>query len=1423
MKNEPTSASNTDVNFLLGGGEMGARMRERDWSKTSLGPTQQWPQSLKTAVRIMLTCRQPMFVWWGEELINLYNDAYKAIIGGKHPEALGQPASYVWREIWDQVGPRAESAMLKNEGTYDEALLLIMERNGYPEETYYTFSYSPVPNDQGETGGIICANTEDTQRIIGERQLALLRELAARTADARTFEQACTLSASCLESNPYDLPFAMIYLVDPDKQQVFLAGTSGIGQNHIAVPETVALDADCIWPFAEAIATHRAQLISDLEVSFSSLPSGVWQRSPHQAIAVPIAPSGQTGKAGILIVGLNPFRLFDDNYKGFIDLVAAQIAASIANAQAYEEERKRAEALAEIDRAKTVFFSNVSHEFRTPLTLMLGPLEETLTNCATLLPVKDREQLEMVQRNGLRLLKLVNSLLDFSRIEAGRVQASYEPTNLATFTAELASVFRSAVERAGMQLSVNCPSLPAPVYVDREMWEKIVLNLLSNAFKFTMVGEIAVSLQWSNDHIEFAVKDTGIGIPAAEIPHLFERFHRVKGAQGRTFEGSGIGLSLVQELVQMHGGTVHVSSVLEVGSCFTVSIPTGFAHLPPDRISAPRTLPSTALGAIPYLEEALRWLPPEESRGSRGRREVGGEVIVQEDYNIYIDSSPASPAPSAPRILLADDNSDMRDYIKRLLSQQYEVESVPDGLAALDSARGRVPDLVLTDVMMPGLDGFGLLRELRADPQTQKVPIILLSARAGEEARVEGLEAGADDYLIKPFSARELLARVEAALKMARLRQEAMEREQGLRIEAEVAKAHLETVLAGIQDQFYVLDREWRYSFVNDQVAAVVGIQKEDLLGRIFWEVFPDVVNSEFYTQIHQALAQQTVVQFEYFYPTWQRWFENRVYPFAEGVSIFTTEISDRKQAEKALRESEEKFRNMADNAPFMVWVTDTNSYCTYLSQSWYDFTGQSEETGLGFGWLNAVHPEDYNDATSIFLEAIKSCSAFRMEYRLRRKDGQYRSCIDAANPWFGVDGEVKGYIGSVIDITERKVAEAERDRLLLLEQAARTEAERANRIKDEFLAVLSHELRSPLNPILGWATLLQTREFDAVAVKKAIATIERNAKLQAQLIEDLLDVSRILQGKLSLKMFPVNLVLVIEGGLETVRLAAEAKNIQIQTMLDASLGQVLGDSGRLQQVIWNLLSNAVKFTPEGGKIEIQLERVDTQAQITVSDTGKGISPDFLPYVFEYFRQADGTTTRKFGGLGLGLAIVRHLVELHGGTISAESLGEGQGAIFRIRLPLIKKDLTPTQNINIAALNASPATEILAGIQILVVDDDDDTREFHTFVLEQAGAGVIAVASAKEALQVLAESEPDMLLSDIGMPETDGYMLIQQIKVLFAKQARQIPAIALTAYAGEINQQQALKSGFQKHLSKPVEPEELVKAIATVIGRSGNG
>ncbi|HEY6431676.1 MAG TPA: ATP-binding protein, partial [Acetobacteraceae bacterium] len=713
--------------FLAGGGELGALMRATDWSRTQLGPAESWPRSLTTLVRVILTSRQPMFVWWGEQLINLYNDPYRAILGGKHPQALGQPASVVWREIWDQVGPRAAQALSGNEGTYDEALLLIMERYGYPEETYYTFSYSPVPGDDGGIGGILCANTDDTQRIIGERQVALLRDLAARTAEARTAAEACRLAAAALQTASRDLPFALLYLTDAEHRNPRFAASAGLSASW----DTERLCDVSIWPMEPVLRTGAAEFISDLGTRLEPLPRGAWDRPPSSAIVLPIAAQGQSGCAGLLVVGLNPYRSYEDSYRGFLGLVAGTIAAALANAQAYEQERRRAEALAEIDRAKTAFFSNASHEFRTPLTLMLGPLENLLVQSATRDTVlAERTELELMHRNGLRLLKLVNTLLDFSRIEAGRIQAIYDPVDLAAFTAELASGFRSAMDRAGLRFTVDCPPLPAEAYVDRDMWEKIVLNLLSNAFKYTLDGSIAVRLRAVEDGtIALTVEDTGVGIPDSELPRVFERFHRIEGQRGRTHEGTGIGLALVQELARLHSGTVDAESTVGQGTRFRVTIPSGREHLPPERIQAARQQLSTGMRANAFVEEAMRWLA-----GAADEPDIQRELL-EPDLT-------AVPGSERSRVLLADDNADMRHYVQRLLAPRYAVEAVADGRAALEAVRRHPPDLVLTDVMMPRLDGFGLLRMLRADPDLRDIPVVLLSARAGEEARVEGLEAG---------------------------------------------------------------------------------------------------------------------------------------------------------------------------------------------------------------------------------------------------------------------------------------------------------------------------------------------------------------------------------------------------------------------------------------------------------------------------------------------------------------------------------------------------------------------------------------------------------------------------------------------------------------------------------------------------------
>lgn len=1397
---------------FAGGGELGQLMRSLDWSATALGSVAQWPQSLKTAVRILLTSRQPMFVWWGESLINLYNDAYKSIVGGRHPEALGQPASEVWQEIWDQIRPRAESAMLKNEGTYDEALLLIMERNGYPEETYYTFSYSPVPNDQGGAGGIICANTDDTQRIIGERQLALLRELAASTANVRTFDQACSRSVSCLETDPYDLPFALIYLVEPGRECVNLAGTCGIEPGHVVAPETSWITGDTVWPFAEVIETQRLILVDLLAIE-EPLPTGAWQQSPHQAVVVPIAPSGQTGKVGILIVGLNPLRLFDDSYRGFIELVAAQLAASIANAQAYEEERRRAEGLAELDQAKTLFFSNISHEFRTPLTLMLGPLEDMLAHSSSAAQILcDREQVETAHRNSLRLLKLVNTLLDFSRIEAGRVQAVYEPTDLAALTAELASVFRSAIEQAGLRFIVNCSPLPEAAYVDREMWEKIVLNLLSNAFKFTFAGEIEISLQSVEDQIELAVRDTGTGIPAAELSHIFERFHRVQGARGRTYEGSGIGLSLVQELIKLHGGTLQVISVVNQGTCFTVAIPVGSAHLPVEQVGAVCALPSITAGVASYVEEALRWSPTEVQEG-----------VAALTYGPFLPVSTLPQAAPTARILLADDNADMCDYLRRMLSQQYVVETVSNGVVALAAIRHQVPDLVLTDVMMPGLDGFELLRSLRSDPQTIALPVILLSARAGEESRIEGLDAGADDYLIKPFSARELLARIEATLKMARLRQEAAQREQELRDigeaaqrEAALAANRIGQILESMTDAFALLDRDWRILYQNVAAERINGKPREQVIGKTHWEEWPDAIGTNLEHQYRWAMTEQTAVHFEHLYQVpsvGDRWFEIHAYPSAEGLSIFFRDITERKQVERELRQSEERYRYLAESIPQLVWTANSDGELLDVNQRWSAFTGLAISQARD--WQKIVHPDDLPTLSQRWNSAQQAGGHYQAEGRIRRTDGVYRWHLHQAVPLKTESGQVIKWLGTATEIEEQKQLAQQRDQSLQQAQAAKEHAERTNRIKDEFLAVLSHELRSPLNPILGWTKLLQTHRFDQAKTAEALQVIERNAKLQAELVEDLLDISRILQGKLSINILPVDLATTIQAAMETVQLAAVAKAIQLQLNLDSKVGYVSGDASRLQQVVWNLVSNAVKFTPTGGRVNIRLEQLDSQAQITVSDTGKGIAPHFLPYVFDSFRQADATITRTFGGLGLGLAIGRHLVELHGGSIEVDSSGEGKGSVFTVRLPLTVTEPRP--------VNAQPRTKDspdLAGIRVLLVDDNADARAFMAFLLEEYGASVTAVASAYEALEALVSPNLDILLSDIGMPEMDGYQLIQRIRALPSEAGGQVPAIALTAYAGEIDHQRALAAGFQHHIAKPVEPSELIAAIASLMLRS---
>lgn len=1025
-------AVNSNDLFTMGG-EMGALMRSLDWSQLPLGAAENWSSSLKTAVSICLNSRFPMVIWWGKELVLLYNDAWQPILGTKHPQALGRPGKEVWAEIWDIIGVQLESVLATGQATWSDDMLLLVDRYGYIEEAYFTYSYSPIFLETGEVGGAFTAVTETTRRVIGERRLSTLRELAASTVEAKSVEKACRIASTTLAKNPYDMPFALLYLVKNDRK-AHLVETVGLEAGTSSSPQQVDLTQHDPWQLAQVSRTAQAVVIEQLTNQFGELPGGAWEESPRSAIVLPIAQAGQKEQlAGLLVLGISPRLEFDHEYRGFFELVASNVATAIANASAYEEERKRAEALAELDRAKTTFFSNVSHEFRTPLTLMLGPLAETLAHDSGLQP-EEREKLEMVQRNGLRLLKLVNTLLDFSRIEAGRVQAVYEPTDLAMLTAELASVFRSAIEQAGLRLLVNCPSLPERVYVDREMWEKIVLNLLSNAFKFTFEGEIEVALRWGGTHVELEIRDTGIGIAAIELPRLFERFYQVQGARGRTYEGSGIGLSLVQELVKLHGGNIQVNSVVDQGTRFIVSLPTGFAHLPSDalrtrsneHISTTRTLVSTATGASPYIEEAMHWLPPEEEgeRGSGGVRGVGVQIVS------------SSPLRESARILLADDNADMRDYVKRLLSQRYEVETVADGVAALAAARTQLPDLILSDVMMPGLDGFELLRQLRAEPQTRELPVILLSARAGEESRIEGLKAGADDYLIKPFSAQELLARVEATLNIARMRQAAILREQTLRVVSEAAQQEAESaynqinhILEKMTDAFIALDQNWRVMYQNTQAEQLNGKLRTEVIGKTYWEEWPASVGTNVERQYRQAMAEQVPVHFEHRYyspPDYDIWFEIHAYPSEEGLGIFFRDISDRKLAEEALRESKERLSFALESAELADWDLDLRNQTAHRSLRHDQIFGYEsllpEWTYEMF--LEHVLPEDRALVDAQFRTALSNNNIWDFECRIRRADRELRWIWARGHIYHNAQGEAVRMLGLIADISKRKLAE---------------------------------------------------------------------------------------------------------------------------------------------------------------------------------------------------------------------------------------------------------------------------------------------------------------------------------------------------------------------------------------------------------------
>jgi len=1518
---------------LEGGGAMGRRIRKFDWSATSLGPIDRWPQSLRSALSICLNSNFPIAIYWGSDLLLLYNDEWSPIPGEKHPGVLGRPAREAWPEIWHIIEPLFERVMTTGEATRSRDQLLPMHRHGFTEECYFDYTFSPIRGDGGKVEGVFNAVLETTTRVIGERRLRTLRELGAwKTGDARTAEEACQAASRILAENPHDVPFALLYLLDSEEQQARLVSSTGVARELDASLAVVGLNAaDPPWPFQRVMETGQPVDMQELPVELRQLPGGAWPEPPHQAVVLPMAKSGQTRPAGFIVAGISPRLALDNDYRGFLDLLANHIAAAVASARAYAEERRRAEALAELDRAKTAFFSNVSHEFRTPLTLMLGPIEDLLAMPADEVPPAYREPLRVVHRNGLRLHRLVNTLLEFSRIEAGRVRAYFEPTDLAAFTAELASNFRSACERAGLDLRVECPPLSEPVYVDRQMWEKVVLNLLSNAFKFTFEGRIAVSVHQRAKIAELQVSDTGTGIAAEEMPRLFERFHRIESARGRTHEGSGIGLALVQELVKLHGGSITAESAIGQGTTFTVTIPLGASHLPPEQVGTDQTLAVATPGADPFVEEALRWLPDAEN-------EPAGRNGVTEDV---LSLPPISPAHGLrPLILVVDDNHDMRQYLVRLLAGEYRVEAAADGEAALAAVRRAAPDLVVSDVMMPRLDGFGLLRELRADPHTAGIPVILLSARAGEESRVEGMQVGADDYVVKPFSARELLARVSAHLQMARLRKEATRSLRASEERFQLFMDHSPTTA-------YIKDAQGRYHFVNRTVERMFNRPLEQWVGKTDFDIFPpheakiihendlsvlasgqtaqfleastapdgvhhylsfkfplrngdgswllagmsaDITEQQRAFQTQQQLA--AIVESSHdaimsidlngTITSWNRGAEKlygylakeiigkpvsvlippdrteafpamlerfrrgeRIEHFetvrvakdgrrvdvllsvspvldaegkVTGASKIAHDITDRKKAEIALRQSEMRERLRANElatlleaVPAVVWIAHDrecrritgNRAASKLLRLPMDanqsVTAPVPERPAHFKVLQdgvELRP----DQLPVQMAAATGQEVRDFEEEVVFDDGQRVHLLGQAMPLRDELGQVRGAVASFIDITERKQAEQERERLL-------EELRDQDKRKDEFLATLAHELRNPLAPLRNGLEVLRLGGLNTEVAEEVRSMMERQLEQMVHLIDDLLDLSRISRGKIELRNKRIEVTTIVQAALEASRPAIDEACHELKISAPSEPIYVDADVTRLGQVISNLLNNAAKYTERGGRIYLAVEPSDREVMIRVKDNGIGIPAHMLPHVFDMFTQVDRSLERSQGGLGIGLSIVKRLVEMHDGRVHARSDGPGMGSEFIVCLPRATSAM-PRQGGDAEPACASGRRKIL------VVDDNRDAATSLAMMLKLMGNDTRTAHDGLEALDVAAMYHPDLILLDIGMPRLNGYETAKRIR----DQAwgQNIRLVALTGWGQDNDRRKSEEVGFDEHMVKPISPESLKKLLASL-------
>jgi len=1434
-----------------GGGKMGAMMRSHDWSGNPLGPMKAWPQSLRTAISIMLDSRFPMYIAWGSEYIQFYNDGYRPILGSKkHPRALGISTRETFGEIWDIIGPMFDGVMQGTASGYED-FLLPMDRHGFVEECYFTFSYSPIREEGGGVGGVLVTVYETTKRKLGERRLKLLSDLASATSHATSQQEAAQKALEALSGNTADIPFASLYLLDATRPQSQWMGSIGDDASLPAVGPNPESGLGSPWPLAQSISGGRT--LVPLKERSETLNDPVGRAAaPRYAMMLPITRAGAERPAGILVVGLSPRLLLDDDYRRFMELVAGQMATTLANVRAFQETEERARALAELDRAKIAFFSNVSHEFRTPLTLMLAPIEEMLSQQGEGLSPENLQQVQLLYRNSLRLLKLVNTLLDFSRIEAGRMEAVFAPVDISALTRDLASVFRSMAEKAGLYLHIECETLSEPAFIDAELWEKIVLNLVSNAYKFTLSGGITVSLREDAEAFLLSVKDTGTGITESDQKSIFSRFYRVRSSFARTHEGTGIGLALVNELVKMLGGSIRLESDISTGSTFTVRIPKGASHLPADRVQAEIKTAGSPVHDRTFLSEAHQW--------------------IQEP----LEGEPEFPPAQYPardgraRILVVEDNADMRGYLQRLLSKHWDVETASKGTSALKIVAARPPDLVLSDVMLPGIDGFELLRSLRARPETRFLPIILLSARAGEEAASEGLEAGADDYLIKPFSARELLTRVSAHIKSSQARKDAEARVQLGYRQLEIQRLQFHTLFMEAPAAICMLRTPLhQFEFANPAFEAMVG--RRDLVGKSVMDAFPElagqailgILDGVYSTGKPFTVADYSIsldkgdgLRESSFTFTIQP--SRKAEGAIDGILVFafdvTTQVMARRLSEAAAERvagQKQILEILAAGGPLVEVLDGLARVCeTHIPGALVSiFLSDAENSRLrlaaapslsetfrrmmesfplaatsgpcasaAFQGTDVITPDlsvdpawdGYRAAAEI--EGLKACWSFV----IRSSTG---AILGAFGLYFRERREPITEESHYIDILRRNAAFAIQ-RASAEETLKQTEAQLQQSQKMDAVGKLAggiaHEFNNLLTAINGYAHLSMMLPEVTGRLRENLQEVLKAGEHAAVLTRQILAFGR----KQMLAPKPIELNTVVDG-MQRMLSQIIGENISLVFHPGQGIPLIQADAGQLEQVILNLALNARDAMPTGGHLILSTGYESLvpkesalppgkYATLTVEDDGIGMNETILAHVFEPF-----FTTKAIGkGTGLGLSMVDGIIRQSGGYISVES-EPGQGTIFRIFMPALG---------NLTHAAASPreipvpsATAKAAGT-ILVVEDEKAVRNLIKEILSSNGYAVLAAGSGKEAVEIAAGhglDGVDLLLTDVAMPGMNGPELANRLKALR-------PALKV-AYMSGYSESDALKNDTASgipFIPKPFSPDLLSQRVLEALADS---